>query len=108
MVWGAPCSTPSLVRSRAILASSRSVGSYEALLCPKRPVPGEFSPLVPNRDPDNLIRKLYWCFSIGACTCLNPPGTSKCDESTGPDEKFETVVCDSIRIALVGGGVFPF
>jgi hypothetical protein len=35
---------------------------------------------------------------------LYPAGTSKCDGSTGADEKFDVVICVSIRMALVGGG----
>ena len=35
-------------------------------------------------------------------TCLYPAGTSKCDGSTGAEEKFDVVICVSIRIALVG------
>ena len=39
---------------------------------------------------------------VGGVTCLYPAGTSKCDGSTGEDEKFDVVICVSIRIALVG------
>ena len=43
---------------------------------------------------------------ICACTSLYPAGTSKCDGSTGADEKFEVLIWVSIKMALVGCAAF--
>jgi hypothetical protein len=62
-----------------------------------------------DRSAFEVRRSEFYCAWAGggwicACTCLYPAGTSKCDGSTGADEKFDVVICVSIRMALVGGG----
>ena len=41
---------------------------------------------------------LFTVACTGGCASLYPAGMSKCDGSTGADEKFEVVICVSIRI----------